>query len=48
MCCAFHTGFEVEIEGLFHSKSLEVDQWSILTDMCLLQCLDIARQPDTL
>src|SRR4051794_24834659 len=41
MCRAFHAGFQVEIERLFHGQSNEVDQWSILTNMCLLQCLDI-------
>src|SRR2546421_3264231 len=42
---AFHARFQVEIEGLFHCKPYQVDQWSILSDMRLLQCLDIARTP---
>src|SRR5437588_6815631 len=42
---AFYAGFQVEIEGLFHGQSYEVDQWSVLTNMRLLQGLDIARAP---
>lgn len=42
---AFHAGFQVEIEGLFHGQSYEVYQRSILTDMRLLQGLNITRTP---
>src|SRR6266436_7637722 len=45
MCRAFHAGFQVEIEGLFHGQSYEVYQRSILTDMRLLQGLNITRTP---
>jgi len=42
---AFHADFQVEIEGLFHGQSYEVYQRSILTDMRLLQGLNITRTP---
>src|SRR5713226_2684537 len=45
VCRAFHTGLQVEVERLFHGESDQVDQRGVLANVCLLQCLNIARTP---